>query len=392
LDWRASCFINRGILRVTDLLRAVDLFAGLSGADLERLSHSVLERLLRRDELLCRTDGPCTALYIVANGSLELQVDGQTRHIGVGETIGEACVISGEPLRGSVRAREETRVMELGKDEFDAVVAAQPQVMRVVLAAISRRAVQTNQRLLSEQPTEQRVSGSKIYSVFSPRGGAGKTLLATRLATRLTEQAPQRVALVDLDLLFDDAALELDVNVPASLGSAAAGGNEPIDARTVTGLLNDHPSGLRVLVGATTPEEGERVTAADVRVAMNALKQQFLLTVVDCGGTFSEPTLAALEQSDRVLVVCTPELLSLRDARDCQRIFGHALHLDKSRVAFVLNHPSPAAGITRRQFEEALEQRMLLEIPHAGERAAKSAFAKAIDQLARELTPAPARA
>jgi pilus assembly protein CpaE len=160
----------------------------------------------------------------------------------------------------------------------------------------------------------------------------------------------------------------------------------------VSGLLAEHGTGLRVLVGASTPEEGERVTASEVRAAILALKQQFLATVIDCGATFSEPTLAALELSDKVLVICTPELVSLRDVRDCQRIFGQALHLDKTRLAYLLNHPSPADGITRRQFEDALEQRMLLEIPHAGEGATRSTFAKAIDQLARELTPAPVKA
>jgi hypothetical protein len=53
----------------------------------------------------------------------------------------------------------------------------------------------------------------------------------------------------------------------------------------------------------------------------------------------------------------------------------------------VFNHPLPSAGLTRLQFESALEESMSLEIPHAGESATKPGFAKAIDQLARELRP-----
>jgi pilus assembly protein CpaE len=197
---------------------------------------------------------------------------------------------------------------------------------------------------------------------------------------------------MDLDLLFDDTTLELDLSVSASLGGLAGEQAQDLDARTISGLEVEHASGLRLLVGATTPEEGERVTGAHVRAALLALKRQFLVTVIDCGGTFSEPTLAALDMADRVLVVCTPELLTLRDVRECQRLFGQALHLEKNRVAYVFNHPAPTVGLTRRQFEDALEQRMLLEIPHAGQGAEKPVFAKAIDQLVRELGTTAAKA
>jgi pilus assembly protein CpaE len=196
---------------------------------------------------------------------------------------------------------------------------------------------------------------------------------------------------MDLDLLFDDAVLELDVRASTSLAGLAGDDVQRLDARALSELVTEHSSGLKVLVGATSPEDGERVTATHVHSALVALKRQSLLTVVDCGSTFSEPTLAALEMSDRVLVVCTPELVTLRDVRDCQRIFGQALHLDKSKIAYLFNHPSPTVGLTRRQFEDALEQRMLLEFPHAGEGAGKSAFAKAIDQLARELAATPTK-
>jgi hypothetical protein len=89
-------------------------------------------------------------------------------------------------------------------------------------------------------------------------------------------------------------------------------------------------------------------------------------------------------------MVCTPELVTLRDVRDCRRLFGQALNVNKNRVAYVMNHPVPSFGLSRRQFEDALEQRMLLELPHAGEAATKSGFSKAIDQLASEFRPVAA--
>jgi pilus assembly protein CpaE len=259
---------------------------------------------------------------------------------------------------------------------------------------------------VTDQPsgTTAQASGH-VYSVFSPRGGAGKTTLAVNLAVGLAERIPGRIGLLDLDLLFDDAALLLNVTPAASLATIPEGELQQLDARTLSTYLVEHESSLRVLVAATRPEDGERVTGAHVRAVLAAMKQQFLVTIVDCGSSFADPTLMALEASDRVVLLCTPELTTLRDVRDCQRIFGQALHLEKNRMVYAFNHPLPSTGLTRQQFETALEQPMAVEIPHAGDSAAKAAvsagtvvrasgrgpFAQAVDQLVRDLQPAEAR-
>ena len=102
------------------------------------------------------------------------------------------------------------------------------------------------------------------------------------------------------------------------------------------------------------------------------------------------------------IVVCTPELNTLRDVRECQRVFGEIIRMDLKRVCFVFNHNQPFAVLAREQFEAALEQPMTFELPHAGEGAYKAAsrgeplvlsnsgspYARAIEKLARLLVPA----
>jgi pilus assembly protein CpaE len=131
------------------------------------------------------------------------------------------------------------------------------------------------------------------------------------------------------------------------------------------------------------------------------MRRQFLTTVVDCGSTLDKQTLAALAAADTVIVVCTPELTTLRDLRECRRIFGQGLPLDKTRLMYVLNHPSPAVGLSRVKFEAALEQPLVVDIPYAGEPAARAAlatgtfarsnaqspFIRALDQLVVHLQP-----
>jgi pilus assembly protein CpaE len=298
------------------------------------------------------------------------------------------------------------RVLALHRQDFEALVTTRPHMMRSVLAAVSRRAARANQRLMTDQRADSApTANGHVYSVFSPRGGAGKTTLAVNLAIRLAELMPERVGMLDLDLLFDDAALLLNLEPVRSLANILESELGHFDSGMLTEYTVEHPSTLRVVVGARRPEDGERVGAAHVRAALAAMKRQFLVTVVDCAGTFGEPTLAALEASARIVVVCTPELSTLRDVRYCQRIFGQALQLDKTRLVYAYNHVLPVSGLTRLQFESALEQPMAVEIPHAGHSAAKAALAEgtavrpkahssfyeAIDQLARDLRPPEAR-
>jgi Flp pilus assembly CpaE family ATPase len=109
--------------------------------------------------------------------------------------------------------------------------------------------------------------------------------------------------------------------------------------------------------------------------------------------------------AEKIIVVCTPELNTLRDVRECLRVFGEIIHLDNGRLCFVFNNHQPFVTLAREQFEAALEQQMEHEIPHAGEAAYKaaakgeplvrsssgSAFSKAVEKLTRAVIPAEAK-
>jgi pilus assembly protein CpaE len=197
----------------------------------------------------------------------------------------------------------------------------------------------------------------------------------------------------------------LGVHSETSLAAIPGESLPDFDRRTLGQYLVEHFSGLQLLVAGTRPEEGELVTAAHVRAALGTMKRQFSATFVDCGSSFDEPTIAALEMADRIIVVCTPELNTLRDVRESQRVFGEIIRLDLKRVSFVFNHNQPFAVLGREQFESALEQPMTFELPHAGEAAHKaasrgepmvvsnsgSAYSKAIEKLVHLLVPAEPR-
>jgi Flp pilus assembly CpaE family ATPase len=390
----------------------MDIFQALPSEELEPIAQLLRERRLLEGEVLCRQGEPGDALFIVTGGRIRLSTIDPSGNEKVltyftdGQFFGEMSLLTGAPRSASAMAETGSQVLVLQKQDFDELLASHTQIMREMLKVVSQRTLQTNQQLLAEEPGNSvSVGAGRVYAVFSPRGGSGKTTLAVNMAVQQALEQPERTALLDLSLTFGHTASLLGLTPETSLAAVPAESLSDFDRRSLGAYLTEHKTGLQLLVAGTRPEEGEVVTAAHVRAALSTMKRQFSATIVDCGSSFDEPTIAALEMADRIIVICTPELNTLRDVRECLRVFGEIIRLDASRLCFVFNQYQPFVSLAREQFETALEQPMAHEIPHAGEAAYKAAakgeplalssssstFAKAVEKLTRAMIPADAR-
>jgi pilus assembly protein CpaE len=219
--------------------------------------------------------------------------------------------------------------------------------------------------------------------------------------------------LLDLALTFGHCALGLNLTPRRSLADLSDADLQHLDSEMVRPCLETHGSTLRVLTGALRPEDGEAVTGDHVRAALGLLRRTLDVVVVDTGSVFTDATIAALEMADQVVLVCTPEMSTLRDVRECQRIFTDLIHVPRDKVSYVMNNPRQFKPLPVDQFAQALEQDLHFEIPFGNDVPSKaatngeaftqtqsaSAVAKAIDRLARALeggeaslsTPQPER-
>ena len=396
-------------MRVTDLLRTMDIFEDLPVQELETIAQLLRERRLAESEVLCRQGDPGDALFIVTGGRIRLSTTDPSGNEKIltyftdSQFFGEMSLLTGAPRSATATAETDSQVLVLDKRAFDQLLASDAQIMREMLKVVSQRTQHTNQQLLADEPGNTPSLGhGRVYAVFSPRGGSGKTTLAVNLAAQQALEQPERTALLDLSLTFGHTAALLGLKPETSLAAVPSENLADFDRRTLGQYMVEHPTGLQLLVAGTRPEEGEVVTAAHVRAALGTMKRQFSAIFVDCGSSFDEPTIAALEMADRVILVCTPELNTLRDVRECQRVFGEIIRLEPKKLGFVFNYNQPFAVLSREQFETTLEQTMLLELPHAGEAAYKaaskgeplvlanggSAYSKTVERLVRMLVPA----
>ncbi len=215
----------------------------------------------------------------------------------------------------------------------------------------------------------------KVYTVFSPRGGSGKTMIAVNLAVSMAKAHPDQVCLLDLSLTFGHCAMTLNAAPRPSLATINAESLPRMDAAGIERYLSAHLSSLKLMVGSNTPEEGDAVTTGHVHSIIGLLKQTFPVVIIDTPSAFNEPTIAALESSDRVIMVSTLELSTLRDISISRRIITELIKVPAEQLFWVMNNVFPFKVLAMEAFVENLDQAMDVEIPHGNDAPAKSATA-----------------
>ncbi|MDD3439053.1 MAG: response regulator [Clostridiaceae bacterium] len=114
---------------------------------------------------------------------------------------------------------------------------------------------------------------SRILSVFSTKGGVGKTTVATNLAVALSIVTGKKIALLDFDLQFGDVAICLNLYVKNSMTDLVKDySNIQQDPGLLEEYLLTHYSGIKILAAPTRPENAEYVTPEHIRNTIEFLK------------------------------------------------------------------------------------------------------------------------
>jgi pilus assembly protein CpaE len=208
-----------------------------------------------------------------------------------------------------------------------------------VLSEMGVSAVRRPADLLPPPPAP--AIGGKVIVVVSPKGGSGKTALASNLAVALAQQHPGQVAAVDLDVQFGDLGTALSLQPQNNMAQLARA--SVIDATTVKVALTPYEPGLFVLCAAATPEEADSITDKHVNAILPLLARDFAFVVVDTPAGLDERTLAAVECATDLLLVSSLDVTSIRSLRKAVDT------LDKIGIStpcrFVLNRADAKVGL-----------------------------------------------
>jgi pilus assembly protein CpaE len=208
---------------------------------------------------------------------------------------------------------------------------------------------------------EQRSRGAKVVTVFSPKGGSGKSVISSNLSVASATFGKNRTLLVDLDLQFGDAAIMLGLS-PRSTVRELIGTPSELDAEKLEVYTERHSSGVAVLPAPMNPEDAELIGESAVRALLTVARESHDVVIVDTAPFFYGPMLATLDQTDELLVVCNPDVPTLKNVRLTLKTL-ELLSFPEERVRIVLNRASSASGMERGDVEAALERHVDFVLP-----------------------------
>lgn len=200
---------------------------------------------------------------------------------------------------------------------------------------------------------------AKVIVVCSPKGGAGRSIVAVNLGIALVK-ANFRVCFIDGDFQFGDSTLLLDMNPGYTVLDyieSRAGGQET----DIKDYVLQHSSGLFVLAPPPRPEYAEMIQADDLGFFIESLSRSYDFIVVDTSVGFQNHTITAIDRADEILLVSTMELSSLQATR---------LYLDiltslgmKDKVRLIMNRVVSKSEIQLQDIERIFPEMEPVMIP-----------------------------
>jgi pilus assembly protein CpaE len=248
-------------------------------------------------------------------------------------------------------------MLEEALDADIADVLLLPQLVENVVFAL-RKATHTTRRAATTGGTGR---NGKIVTVFSPKGGTGKTVTATNLASALAKFEGRKTLLLDLDLQFGDAAIMLGIEPDKTIYDLVVAPGE-LDSEKLAGYTTKHLSGLDVVPAPLRPEDAELVTEAKLGRLLEVAKESYDCIVVDTSPFFHGPMLATLDRTDELLLLCGLDVPTLKNLRLALQTL-ELLSFPKQRIRIVLNRSNSKVGMKQNEVESALGMKVRFEVP-----------------------------
>lgn len=200
----------------------------------------------------------------------------------------------------------------------------------------------------------------RVVTVFSPKGGVGKTTMSVNLGIALMRGGQNKVCVVDLDLAFGDIAITLQL-FPSHSIEHAIGGENALDRAFVEELMTPHESGIKVLAAPSQPDARERVRGALVGRVLETLKEYYDYIVIDTAPAFDEQTLTALDETDDCIVVATLDVPTLKNVKVALETLD-TLGVAEGHRHLLLNRADEAVGIGADKVEAILGMDVAVQV------------------------------
>ena len=200
----------------------------------------------------------------------------------------------------------------------------------------------------------------RLICVLGPKGGTGKTLTSTNLATALA-LAGQKVLVIDLDLQFGDVALCLGLPPEKTMYDLAVSGGS-LDEGKLTDYVMTHPTGVDILLAPARPDQASAITIELLRDILVIARQQYDHVIADTPPGFTAEVIATIDASSDLVMVGTLDSLSLKNTKLGLETLS-LMDYDESKIQLVLNRADTRVGISQHDVLSVLGREPDIFIP-----------------------------
>ncbi|MBI2710019.1 MAG: P-loop NTPase [Actinobacteria bacterium] len=238
-----------------------------------------------------------------------------------------------------------------------------------------------------------------VITVFSTKGGAGKSVVAVNLAVSLALRSDRPVVIVDCDLQFGDVTVMLKMAPPHTIVDAVQAVDR-LDPNLLNALLATHqPTGLRVLPAPLEPAYADQISAAAVSKIIGMLRNTSAYIVVDTPSYFDDKVISLIEESDDIVLVAGMDIPNIKNVKIGLQTM-QLLDTPMSKIHLILNRSNSKVKLDIGEVERTLGVKAEAFIPsdivvpqsvNKGNPvvldAPKTGVAKALEQLADTFAP-----
>ena len=203
----------------------------------------------------------------------------------------------------------------------------------------------------------------QVVAVHGAKGGVGATSVAVNLAVAAKKATGKRVALVDANLYSGDVAATLNLMSRSSLADLTPHIKE-LDEEFLGRASVRHASDVRAFLAPDDFVRAQAINGEQISRILRVMRQCFDFIIVDTCSLPDQVTTAALEEANRILLVTTPEVPSLKNAGRFLRLASEFGYRDK--IAIVLNRAKSRGALSMTDIEGHLHAQVAVSIGSDG--------------------------
>lgn len=221
--------------------------------------------------------------------------------------------------------------------------------------------IQAEQTGVPKEKVAPGKKGAKKITIFSTKGGLGKSFIATNLAIDLANLLKKKVALFDLNYQFGDVALMLNL-FPKHTVYDIMSVIDQLDSEMLNSFLTTHSSGVKVLPAPIDPTQNEAISTKTTKKILDILSEFNDYIVIDTPSSFSDNVLLIIEETDYLCMITSMDVPSIKNLKITLQLLEQ-LKFPPGKIILILNRADTKVGITMDEIKKTIGRNIDITIP-----------------------------